>query len=185
MYIVTINDKPWTRAKEVCKVLEYKKDRAIDVLKMHVSIENKRHRNEIEWPKNSQPDNYYINEEGMYEVLFSSQQPKVKGFRRYCYNVCCDRFDRRLLKKKLQQLHCLMVIYKIVNKRMQHYRLKEMLIKLNYKDVKIPLLILKKRFVDNAKDSGKDNIIMINEKNTTPEEDEYYEYPYNSAKMQR
>ena len=45
-------------------------------------IENKRHRFELqggsatdphlEWPKNSQPDEYYLNEEGMYEVLFGS-----------------------------------------------------------------------------------------------------------------
>ena len=31
----------------------------------------------LEWPKNSQPDEYYINEEGMYEVLFGSQQQKA------------------------------------------------------------------------------------------------------------
>ena len=53
----------------------------------HVSIENKRHRFELqggtvtepplEWPKNSQPDEYYLNEEGMYEVLFGSQQQKA------------------------------------------------------------------------------------------------------------
>ena len=37
---------------------------------------------------------------------------------------------------------------------------------------------LKKRYVPDAKDPGKDNIVMIIEKNTTPEEDEFYEYPY-------
>ena len=31
----------------------------------------------LEWPKNSQPDECYINEEGMYEVLFGSQQQKA------------------------------------------------------------------------------------------------------------
>ena len=31
----------------------------------------------LEWPKNSQPDEYYLNEEGMYEVLFGSQQQKA------------------------------------------------------------------------------------------------------------
>ena len=25
LYVVTINDKPWTRAKEVCKAMEYQK----------------------------------------------------------------------------------------------------------------------------------------------------------------
>ena len=44
---------------------------------------------------------------------------------------------------------------------------------------------LKKRYVDHAKDPGKDNIVMIIEKNTTPEEDEFYEYPYYIARIQR
>ena len=77
--------------------LEYKKRRTRDVLKKHVSIENKQHKHELEGraaaahplerPKNSQPDDYYINEEGMYELVFSSQQQKAKDFRRYCCNV--------------------------------------------------------------------------------------------------
>ena len=40
-------------------------------------IENKQHKNVLEWPKNSQPDEYYLNEEGMYEVLFGNQQQKA------------------------------------------------------------------------------------------------------------
>ena len=44
--VVTINEKPWTRAKEVCRALEYKKGRTRDVLKKHVRIENKQHKHE-------------------------------------------------------------------------------------------------------------------------------------------
>ena len=44
---------------------------------------------------------------------------------------------------------------------------------------------LKKRCVPHAKDSGKDNIVMFIEKNTTHEEDEFYEYPYYIARIQR
>ena len=44
---------------------------------------------------------------------------------------------------------------------------------------------LKKRYVPHAKDPDKDNIVMIIEKNTTPEEDEFYEYPYYIARIQR
>ena len=86
--VVTINGKPWRRGREVCRALEYQEVRARDVLKKHVSIENKQHKQEfewrtvavppLEWLKNSQTDEYYINEEGMYEPLFSSQQPKAK-----------------------------------------------------------------------------------------------------------
>ena len=41
---------------------------------------------------------------------------------------------------------------------------------------------LKKRYVPHAKDPGKDNIVMIIEKNTAPEEDEY---PYYVSRIQR
>ena len=44
---------------------------------------------------------------------------------------------------------------------------------------------LKTRHVPHAKDPGKDNIAMIIEKNTAPEEDEFYEYPYYIARIQR
>ena len=43
----------------------------------------------------------------------------------------------------------------------------------------------KKRHIPHAKDPGKDNIVMIIEKNTTPEEDEFYGYSYYVARIQR
>ena len=44
---------------------------------------------------------------------------------------------------------------------------------------------LRTHHVPNAKDPGKDNIVIIIEKNTTPEEDEFYKYPYYTATIQR
>ena len=44
---------------------------------------------------------------------------------------------------------------------------------------------LRTRYLDHAKDPGKDNIVMIIEKNTAPEEDEFYEYTYYIARIQR
>ena len=44
---------------------------------------------------------------------------------------------------------------------------------------------LRTRYLDHAKDPGKDNIVMIIDKNTAPEEDEFYEYPYYIARIQR
>ena len=41
------------------------------------------------------------------------------------------------------------------------------------------------RYVDHAKDKGKDNIVMIIEENTAPEEDEFYEYNYYIARIQQ
>ena len=39
--VVTINEKPWTRAREVCRALGYgKATKAVHVIKAHVSPEN-------------------------------------------------------------------------------------------------------------------------------------------------
>ena len=111
----------------------------------------------IKWPKDSQKYDIYTNGEGTYELLFSSQQPKAKDFRRHCFNVLFPHVRQQLsdksqvmqwklkvlqvvsgplrlqmgpinkniwgsmksiskpLRKRMQQLHCLMMIYKIVN----------------------------------------------------------------------
>ena len=44
---------------------------------------------------------------------------------------------------------------------------------------------LKTRHVPHAKDLGKYNIVMIIEKNSSLEEDEFYEYPYYIARIKR
>ena len=59
---VTINDKPWTRSKEVCKALQHNKKSA-DVIKAFCSKENFAHKyqlseftavgNLVDWPKDS------------------------------------------------------------------------------------------------------------------------------------
>ena len=51
------------------------------------------------WPKDSQKNDIYTNKEGMYELLFSSQQPKTKALRRYCYNVLFPHVRQQLSDK--------------------------------------------------------------------------------------
>ena len=51
------------------------------------------------WPKDSQKYDIYTNKEGMYELLFSSQQPKTKALRRYCYNVLFPHVRQQLSDK--------------------------------------------------------------------------------------
>ena len=109
---VSINGKYWTRAKEVCRALEYQASRARDILKNHVSVENKHHKYELvmravmarplNWPSDSQKFDLYLNEQGMYELVFGSQQPKAKTFRKYCCNTMFPNI-RRILVDKLQQ----------------------------------------------------------------------------------
>ena len=111
--VVTINGKPWTRAKEVCKVLEY--SRSINhVIKDHCSRENYAQKYDLtrwsatdhllNWPSDSRKDHYYLNEEGMYEVLFGSQQPLAKRFRKHCCNVMFPHI-RQQLTDKMQEDH--------------------------------------------------------------------------------
>ena len=52
-----------------------------------------------DWPKDSQKYDIYINEEGMYEIVFSSQQPKAKDFRRHCCNVLFSHVQQQLTIK--------------------------------------------------------------------------------------
>ena len=81
--VVTINEKPWTSAREVCQVLEYgKATKTADIVKHICSRENYAHKyqlsefvsktNFMDWPKDSRKDEYYINEEGTYQIVFSS-----------------------------------------------------------------------------------------------------------------
>ena len=81
---VTINEKPWTRARKVCKALEYSKaTKATDVVRHFCSMTNYTHKwqltgfvselKPVDWLKDLQKYDIYINGEGMYEIVFSSQ----------------------------------------------------------------------------------------------------------------
>ena len=106
--VVTINEKPWTRAREVCRALEYNKKTA-DIVKAFCSRENYVQKYQIsgftttgkslDWSKDSQKYDVYTYEEGMYELLFSSQQPRAKDFRRHCCNLLFPHVRQQLSDK--------------------------------------------------------------------------------------
>ena len=106
--VVTINEKPLTRAKEACRALEYNK-KAADIVKAFCSRENYVQKwqlnkfptaeNFMAWPKDSRKDDYYINEEGMCELVFGSQHPKAKNFRKHCCNVMFPQIRQQLANK--------------------------------------------------------------------------------------
>ena len=95
----------------MCKALEYdaKTSETANTIRGHCSPENITQKYEmsslhaactpINWPKDSQKYDAYINEEGMYELLFPSQQPKAKYFRRHCCNVLFSHFQQQLTNK--------------------------------------------------------------------------------------
>ena len=96
LYVATINEKSCTPAREVCKAWSYEKA-ARRVVRHRRTTENIQQKHQlaavptvgttVNWPRNSKKLDLYIIEEGMYELLFSSQQPKAKDFRRHCCNV--------------------------------------------------------------------------------------------------
>ena len=114
LYVVTINEKPWTRAREVCRVLEFgKATKSADIVKHLCSRENYSHKWQLtelvsetsfmDWPKDSRKDDYYISEKGMDEIVFSSQQPKAKDFRRQCCNVLFPHVLQQLTNKMKEE----------------------------------------------------------------------------------
>ena len=206
LFSVTVDDKVWIRAHEVSDALDYKKGRNRDALKKHVSIENKLHRFELEgraksarpfkWPKNSQPDEYYINEEGMYELLFKSQQLKAKEFRRYCCNEMFPKIRNQFLYQKIEEKSNqlallnddLMESEDLV--RQLEYNNTGLQGEIRAKNQEIERRInenadLRERYVDYCRDPGKDNIVIITRKHTCENNDDHFEYPYYISRIKK
>ena len=178
--IVTINGKPWTRSKEVCKALKYQRQTA-HVIRDNVSAEKFTYKYQLiklaetntfgNWPKDSRKDDYYINKEGMYELLFSSQQPKAKNFRKYCCNVMFPHIRQQLTDEMVDNLRR---DHQLAIQAIQHKNVTLQVQRDVYRTQLQRCLdqihdFIINRHVPRANDPGKDNIAMIFEKNTTPE----------------
>ena len=89
---VTINKKPWTRAREAYRALEHN-TKTVDIVKNHCSKENYVQKYQlssvhaacttINWPKNLQKYDIYTIEEEMIELSVVSQQPLAKELAEY------------------------------------------------------------------------------------------------------
>ena len=76
--VVIINEKLWTRGKEVCRALEYNK-KTSSIVKIHCSKQNCPHKWQLSsvhaactpiiWSRDSQKLDLYINEEEMIDLL--------------------------------------------------------------------------------------------------------------------
>lgn len=111
LFSINIDGDHWVRAVDVKHALEYsEKTCTADVLKKHCSRENYVQKckfkgsvaatDPLEWPSNIQPSEYFLNEQGMYEWVFGSQQPKAKAFRNYCCNKLFPQIRQQLQKQK-------------------------------------------------------------------------------------
>ena len=112
--VVTINEKTWTRAGEVCKALEYCKTiKAVDVVNHLCSKTDYAQKclligfipetKPVNWPKDSQKYDIYISEEEMYKLVFSRQRPKAKDFRRHCCHAMIPQIRWQLTNKTKEQ----------------------------------------------------------------------------------
>ena len=95
----------------MCKALEYNKKTA-HVIRAHVSVQNYAQKYDLtkvptagtllNLPSDSRKDDYYLNEEGMYEVLFGSQQQLARKLRKHCCNVMFPHIRQQLTDKLLE-----------------------------------------------------------------------------------
>ena len=110
--VVTGDGKECCRAKEVPKVLDYQRKTG-NVIKEHCNCENIAQKYQLiivtttvismNCPKDSKKFDLYINEEGLYELVFSSQQALAKIFRKHCCNVIFPHIQQQLIKESIEE----------------------------------------------------------------------------------
>ena len=186
--VMTINEKPWARAREVRRVLEYgKATKTANTVKAFCSKENYAHKyllsefvsetNFMDWPKDSRKDHYYINEEGMYEIVFSSQRLNAKDFRRHCCNLLFPHV-RQQLTNKMKEDHQQAIEEKdaaiaLLNDDLQNRKYENVGLQGEIRAKDQQLAALQRRYVGYLSDEDKNNGISIIAKNNEKEE-----YPY-------
>ena len=208
LFTVTIDGKVWTRAKEVIHgALGYgKSTKTAYEVRAHCSLENYAHkyqlisvrteRTPMKWPIDSQKYDFYINEEGMYELLFKSQQLQAKAFRKYCCNEMFPKIRNQLLRQRIEEKDTqLALLSDDLALKQEHARQLEysnigLQGEIRAKDQEIvrrqsEIAELRERYVDHCRDPRKDNTVMITRKHTSDEDDEHFEYPYYISRIQR
>ena len=87
--ILDENNTAWFKGGDVAKILGYGNSR--EAMKKHVDVEDKKKMNELMasrnvTPLNSQPHTTYINESGLYSLIFGSKLETAKKFKRWVTN---------------------------------------------------------------------------------------------------
>ena len=150
----------------------------------------------VDWPTDSQKYDIYTNEEGMYEIVFSSQQPKTKELRRHFCKVSFPHF-RQQLTNKMKEGHQQAIEERdaaiaLPNDDLQKREYENVALQAQ-KDVyqaelqkcQDTITNLKTPYVPHAKNPGKDNIIIIVRKHTTSAKDKFHDPPYYVARIQQ
>ena len=124
LFTVTINGKHWTRAKEICQSFKYHRETG-HVIRDHCSCENIRHKYElvgladtsVQWPKNSQKYEYYINEEVMHELVLKSTMSNATDFAK---QLGINIVDNKIISKEAETLSCILKAFKGENMKEQY-----------------------------------------------------------------
>ena len=146
----------------------------------------------LNWPKDSQKYDIYINEQGVYEVLLSSQQPKAKAFKKPYSNVLFPHIRQKAIEEKDVALTLLTDDLQERDNRIQNLQYENVALQAQ-RDVyqtklqrcQDTITHLRTRYVPHARDLGKDNIIIIVRKHTTSDNDKFHDLPYYTARIQR
>ena len=217
-FTVTVDGKPWTRAREVSSALEYgEKSKTTTIVKHRCSKENFAQKYQmssvhavctlVDWPKDSQKYDIYINKEGIYELLISSQQSKAKNFRKHCCNVMFPHIRQQLTDKMVDDLrhehqHIIEekdAVLAFINDDLQDrenqiqaiqyenvaFQAQRDLYQAQLQRCEDTITHLRARYVDHASYPGKDNIIIIVRKHTTFANDKYHDLPCYISRIQR
>ena len=113
LFTVTVDGKHWTRGREPVQALGYSKHtKTAHVIKDLCTAENIRQKDQlisvlsdstpVLWPADSQKYDLYINEQGMYELAFTSQQKEAKEFGKYCFNTLFPQIRQKLVDIDLE-----------------------------------------------------------------------------------
>ena len=132
----------------------------------------------------------------MHELLFSSQQPEAKGFRKHCCIVLFP-YIRQQHTNKMKEDYQQAIKEKdtapaLLNHDLQNREYENVALQAQ-RDVyhtqlqkcQDTITHLKTLYVDHARGLSKDNIIIIVRKHTTPANNRYHDLPYYVTRMQR
>ena len=143
----------------------------------------------LNWPSDSRKHDYYLNEEGLYKIVFSSQQQKAKAFRKYCCNEMFPRIRKQLVDK-MQEDHQKAIEEQ--DTRIQATENENAGVQGEITAYQAQLQVsqniiteLVERYVDYCRNPSKGNIVLIVRKHTTPENGKYHNFLYYISRIQR
>ena len=114
LQVVIINGKKWWRTKEVCKALKYR-EKTAHIIRAHCSTENFTQKyqlsrfpaagNSVNWPIDLQKYDFYINEEGLRDLVLTSQQPQAAFL---AEKLCLNVHKHKYMSKKNDSIEIIM-----------------------------------------------------------------------------